>query len=53
MVIFMGAVWVYDLLFLFLGPNLSEEERAQFAAEVDEFERPRKSVKNHLTYEAC
>lgn len=41
--IFMGAVWVYDLLFLFLGPEMSEQERAEFAAETDEYERLRKA----------
>ncbi|KAI7778644.1 hypothetical protein LA080_001877 [Diaporthe eres] len=41
--IFMGAVWAYDLLFLFLGPEMSEEERAEFAASANEFERLRKS----------
>lgn len=41
--IFMGAVWAYDLLFLFLGPEMSEQERAEFAAETDEYERLRKA----------
>lgn len=41
--IFMGAVWVYDLVFLFVGPEMSEEERAEFAAEANELERLRKS----------
>lgn len=41
--IFMGAVWAYDLVFLFLGPEMSEEERAEFAASANEFERLRKS----------
>ncbi|KAH8886032.1 MFS general substrate transporter [Thozetella sp. PMI_491] len=30
--IFMGAVWVYLLIFLLLGPEMSEEERAQHSA---------------------
>lgn len=41
--IFMGAVWCYDLLFLFIGPEMSEQERAEFAAQTDEYERLRKA----------
>lgn len=44
--IFMGAVWVYDFIFLFLGPEMSEEERAEYAASANEFERLRKSGVN-------
>lgn len=41
--IFMGAVWVYDLVFLFIGPEMTEQERAEFAAQTDEYERLRKA----------
>lgn len=41
--IFMGAVWVYDFVFLFLGPEMSEEERAAVAVEANESERLRKA----------
>lgn len=41
--IFMGAVWAYQLLFLFLGPEMSEEERAEYAYHADELERQRKA----------
>lgn len=41
--IFMGAVWAYDLVFLFIGPEMSEQERAEFAAQTDEYERLRKA----------
>ena len=41
--IFMGAVWAYQLLFLFLGPEMSEGERAEYASQADELERLRKS----------
>jgi len=40
--IFMGAVWVYLLLFLFLGPEMSESERAEYGAAADEIEQLRK-----------
>ena len=40
--IFMGAVWAYQLLFLFLGPEMSEVERAEYAESADELERLRK-----------
>jgi SHS family lactate transporter-like MFS transporter len=36
--IFMGAVWAYMLLFLILGPEMTQEERAEMAAEAKEFE---------------
>jgi SHS family lactate transporter-like MFS transporter len=39
----MGAVWAYQLLFLFLGPEMSESERAEYAEQADELERLRKS----------
>lgn len=41
--IFMGAVWAYDFTFLFLGPEMSEDERAAVAAEANESERMRKA----------
>jgi len=41
--IFMGAVWAYQLLFLFLGPEMSEEERAEYAYHANELERQRKA----------
>ncbi|KAK5017950.1 hypothetical protein LTR16_002152 [Cryomyces antarcticus] len=39
--IFMGAVWVYLLLFLFLGPEMSQEEREVEAEAAMQFERLR------------
>ena len=39
----MGAVWVYQLVFLFLGPEMSEEERAEYAHHANELERQRKA----------
>ncbi|KUI73915.1 hypothetical protein VM1G_09604 [Cytospora mali] len=41
--IFMGAVWAYDLRFLFLGPEISDEEKAGFAAEANELEALRRA----------
>jgi MFS transporter, SHS family, lactate transporter len=41
--IFMGAVWAYQFVFLFLGPEISEGERAEYAEQADELERLRKS----------
>lgn len=41
--IFMGAVWAYQILFLFLGPEMSEVERAEYAEQADELERLRKA----------
>jgi MFS transporter, SHS family, lactate transporter len=41
--IFMGAVWAYQFIFLFLGPEMSEEERAEYAAQADELEGLRKA----------
>lgn len=40
--IFMAAVWVYQLVFLLLGPEMSQEERAEYAAEADHIEKMRK-----------
>jgi MFS transporter, SHS family, lactate transporter len=40
--IFMGAVWVYQIIFLFFGPEMSEEERAEYAASANELEQMRK-----------
>ncbi|KAL6242089.1 hypothetical protein RBB50_011001 [Rhinocladiella similis] len=40
--IFMGAVWAYQIVFLLLGPEMSEEERAAYAKEAHELERLRK-----------
>ncbi|KAK5016112.1 hypothetical protein LTR60_002561, partial [Cryomyces antarcticus] len=39
--IFMGAVWVYLLLFLFLGPEMSQQEREVEAEAAMQFERLR------------
>ncbi|OAL30920.1 hypothetical protein AYO20_08505 [Fonsecaea nubica] len=39
--IFMGAVWAYQILFLFLGPEMSEAERAEYAHQANELERLR------------
>jgi SHS family lactate transporter-like MFS transporter len=36
--IFLGAVWAYILLFLFVGPEMTPEERQEMAAEAAEFE---------------
>ncbi|KAG8162916.1 hypothetical protein KVR01_007394 [Diaporthe batatas] len=41
--IFMGIVWVIDLVLLFLGPEMSEQERQEYAASANESERLRKS----------
>ncbi|KAI1753205.1 carboxylic acid transporter [Xylaria castorea] len=40
--IFMAAVWVYMLIFLFLGPEMSQEERAEYGAAADQIEKMRK-----------
>lgn len=40
--IFMGAVWAYQIIFLLLGPEMSEKERAAYAKEAHELERLRK-----------
>ncbi|KAL9619215.1 MAG: hypothetical protein Q9160_006150 [Pyrenula sp. 1 TL-2023] len=40
--IFMGGVWAYQLFFLFLGPEMSEEERMEFSRESEQLERMRK-----------
>lgn len=39
--IFLGAVWAYILLFVFLGPEMTQEERNQEAAATLEFEELR------------
>jgi hypothetical protein len=39
----LGAVWAYILLFILLAPEMSREERAQIAAEAEEFEELRKT----------
>lgn len=36
--IFMGTIWAYLLLFLFLGPEMGQDERAEFARQAVEFE---------------
>lgn len=41
--IFMAVVWVFDLVFLLLGPEMSEDERAEYASSANELERLRKS----------
>ncbi|KAI0192216.1 carboxylic acid transporter [Xylaria flabelliformis] len=40
--IFMGAVWVYMLIFLFFGPEMTQEERAEYGAAADQIEKMRK-----------
>lgn len=40
--IFMAAVWVYMLVFLLLGPEMSQEERAEYGAAADDIEKLRK-----------
>ncbi|KAI0973084.1 carboxylic acid transporter, partial [Xylaria arbuscula] len=40
--IFLAAVWVYMFIFLFLGPEMSQEERAEYGAEADQIEKMRK-----------
>ena len=45
MAIFMGIIWAYQLFFLFWGPEMSENERMEFAEHADELERLRKSGK--------
>jgi SHS family lactate transporter-like MFS transporter len=39
--IFMGAVWAYDAFVLFIGPEMSQEEREEEAEAALEFERLR------------
>lgn len=39
--IFLGAVWVYILLFVFLGPEMTQAERNEEAEAVLEYERLR------------
>ncbi|KAI0102423.1 carboxylic acid transporter [Nemania sp. FL0031] len=40
--IFLAAVWVYILIFVFFGPEMSLEERAEYGAAANEIERMRK-----------
>jgi SHS family lactate transporter-like MFS transporter len=40
--IFCGAVWAYQLLFVFLGPEMTESERMEYAETADELEVLRK-----------
>ena len=40
--IFLGAVWAYLILFLFLGPEMSPEERAKEAEQAKHFEELRR-----------
>jgi len=40
--IFLGSVWAYMLFFLFLGPEMTPEERAEMAEEAKEFENLRR-----------
>ncbi|EGD99385.1 sugar transporter [Trichophyton tonsurans CBS 112818] len=45
MAIFMGAVWVFLLVLLFLGPEMSQEERDEEEAAARELERLRREGK--------
>jgi SHS family lactate transporter-like MFS transporter len=40
--IFMGAIWAGQIVFLFLGPEMSEDERAEYGASANELEALRK-----------
>ena len=40
--IYLGAVWAYQLFFLFWGPEMSEDERAEYGASADDLEILRK-----------
>jgi len=40
--IFMGAIWAGQIVFLLLGPEMSEAERAEYAASADDLEALRK-----------
>lgn len=40
--IFCGAVWAYQVLFIFLGPEMTESERMEYAETADELEVMRK-----------
>lgn len=40
--IFMGAVWCYMFVLLFLGPEMAEDERTEMAEEARQFERCRR-----------
>ena len=44
--IFMGSVWAYQFFFVFLGPEMTEWERVEFAEHADDLERLRKSGMN-------
>lgn len=41
--IFMGAVWAWMFVFLFIGPEMSEDERREYAASADDLEELRKN----------
>lgn len=40
--IFMGAIWAGQIILLFIGPEMSEGERAEYAASADDLESLRK-----------
>ena len=40
--IFMGAIWAGQILLLFIGPEMSEAERIEYAASADDLEALRK-----------
>jgi len=40
--IFMGAIWAGQIVLLLLGPEMSEAERAEYAASADDLEGLRK-----------
>ena len=40
--IYLGAVWAYQLFFLFLGPEMSQDERNEYGASADDLEKLRK-----------
>lgn len=44
--IFMGAVYAWMIVFLFFGPEMSEAERAEYAASADDLENLRKQGKS-------
>jgi MFS transporter, SHS family, lactate transporter len=44
--IFMAAVWCYQLFFLLIGPEMTQEERAEQAAEAVSYEKSRKDGAN-------
>lgn len=41
--IFMGAVWAFDVIMLLVGPEMSQEERDEEAADALQLERLRKA----------